>query len=353
MRETGLSCPDTENLKSMALLFHCQISEILNGARLDTVHSSMLQSENTSLRQPHSGYERDISVTYDFSSTDSISPFLFGDNLEHTRDCVNSGISAQMLKNRKFVGKPDRFGCASCWYRIGQRAYFSFGDPYTRHAEGYRMQRMLECNSQVITNYHSELCGIGQKELYLTAERVYDFRLVAKAFTPTEVTVCLKDSGGQILADAQVTVEPGKFAPIELSLCPDGSDDNACLELTFTTPGTIWLGAISLMPHDNFRGMRPDVIDAMKQIGMKVLRWPGGNFAGEYNWKDGLLPCDQRAPFQSYLWLETQPHTLGYDFHEINIDDFIALCREIGAQPFITLNPTWNTPLSRTKSSSY
>lgn len=57
-----------------------------------------------------------------------------------------------------------------------------------------------------------------------------------------------------------------------------------------------------------------------------------------------MLPRNERAPFQSYLWIETQPHTLGYDFHEINTDDFISLCREIGAEPFITINPTWNTP---------
>lgn len=56
------------------------------------------------------------------------------------------------------------------------------------------------------------------------------------------------------------------------------------------------------------------------------------------------MPRDQRAPFQSYLWVETQPHTWGYDYHEINTDDFLALCHEIGAEPFITINPTWTTP---------
>lgn len=99
-----------------------------------------------------------------------------------------------------------------------------------------------------------------------------------------------------------------------------------------------------MLPKDHFHGMRRDVVEAMKDLGIKVLRWPGGNFAGEFNWMDGLLPADMRAPFQSYLGLETQPHTMGYDFSEMNTDDFIALCREIGAEPFITINPCWNTP---------
>ena len=90
--------------------------------------------------------------------------------------------------------------------------------------------------------------------------------------------------------------------------------------------------------------MRKDVVECMRQLGIKILRWPGGNFSGEYNWKDGLLPADMRSPFESYLGIETQPHTFGYDFHEINTDDFCAVCREIGAEPFITINPVWNTP---------
>ncbi len=116
------------------------------------------------------------------------------------------------------------------------------------------------------------------------------------------------------------------------------------LEFYFYGKATVTVGAFSLMNNDNFHGMRKDVIECMKQIGIKILRWPGGNFSGEYNWKDGLLPADMRSPFESYLGIETQPHTFGYDFHEINTDDFCALCREIGAEPFITINPAWNTP---------
>lgn len=83
------------------------------------------------------------------------------------------------------------------------------------------------------------------------------------------------------------------------------------------------------MPRNNFRGMRPDVVNLLREMGVKLLRWPGGNFAGEYNWKDGLLPVDMRAPLESYMGLETQPHSLGYDFNEINTDDFVALCKRL------------------------
>ena len=59
---------------------------------------------------------------------------------------------------------------------------------------------------------------------------------------------------------------------------------------------------------------------------------------------DRLLPVDTRAPLQYYLGLETQPHSMGYDYDEINTDDFVALCREVGAEPFITITPLLEHP---------
>ena len=44
--------------------------------------------------------------TIDVKSTEDFSPYVFGHNLEHTRAAVNGGLSAQMLRNRKFAGKP-------------------------------------------------------------------------------------------------------------------------------------------------------------------------------------------------------------------------------------------------------
>jgi alpha-N-arabinofuranosidase len=90
--------------------------------------------------------------------------------------------------------------------------------------------------------------------------------------------------------------------------------------------------------------MRSDVVALLKEIGCSILRWPGGNFAGDYRWRDGLLPVDRRAPLSSFMQMETLPHTRGFDCHEIGIDQFISLCHEIGAEPFLTINPAWEGP---------
>lgn len=351
--ERGLACPDIENLKNMALLFHCSILEIVTGTEQDISRSSNRPMTIPDPCEDETAPDADVSVSLDYNSTQSISPLLFGDNLEHTRGSVIGGISAEMLRNRKFVGKPGRYGCAHEWYAVGSNAALTFntenldgpiGASYTRHAEGYRMSRSHECNAQYIRNYTADIAGIGQKDIYVLADTDYEFTAAVRSFSGNLLTVSLLGSNRTVYDTQTISAEPGDYREVTVILHAPVEDPEARIEITFDTQGTVMIGALSMMPCGHFRGMRPDVIAKMKELGIKLLRWPGGNFAGEYNWKDGLLPRNMRAPFQSYLWLETQPHTNGYDFHEIATDDFIALCREIGAEPFITLNPTWNTP---------
>ena len=98
-------------------------------------------------------FSKPVTVEFDFSQTGILSPMLFGDNMEHTRDCIQSGISAQMLKNRKFAALPDHSSCGLFWEAIGKNAAFAYKEPYTRHGDGYKMRRIHESHSQVITNY--------------------------------------------------------------------------------------------------------------------------------------------------------------------------------------------------------
>ncbi len=85
--------------------------------------------------------------------------------------------------------------------------------------------------------------------------------------------------------------------------------------MTFEVPGTLWVGSASLLPGDNFHGMRRDVIARLKKISVPLPRWPGGNFTRDYRWKEGLLPGEKRPPLVS-RWHETLPFTDNYDFQE-------------------------------------
>jgi alpha-N-arabinofuranosidase len=345
--ERGLSSPDVSLINRIAVELKLSIAQLLEGRITDFELSSNLIHQNEIASEANFNFKEKI----EFSSKNLgiVSPFLFGNNLEHARSSVYNGLSAQMLKNRKFVGKPSAMeGVAQGWYVIGEKTYCAFSTPYTHHySEHYHMKRMLECNAQQVINFNvGEESGIGQHEIFISSSIIYEFAIVLKSKENMVLQISLSDRWGKTVyvSDSLNVKKNDQWERYTLELSPLQDDPDGDLRITFSTEGCLDIGCVSLMNKNNFRGMRIDVIEAMKDIGIKLLRWPGGNFAGEYNWFDGLLPVDERAPLESYQHLDTQPHTLGYDFHEINTDDFIALCREIGAEPFITINPAWNTP---------
>lgn len=286
----------------------------------------------------------------DMKVSEDYSPYIFGHNLEHTRSAVIGGLSAQMLRNRKFAGQPQaNLGVCLRWFGIGKKVLYMKDSHkfYTKHICLPNMRRDNELSSQVVQNLiEGQTAGIGQHGLAIEKGETYVLRAVSRVSAPINLTISLTDrSGLKTYASRTLSIVPGNdWAINEFELSPSSTDTEASIRYTFTERAELALGALSMMPKDNFHGMRRDVVANLKAIGPRLLRWPGGNFAGEYRWKDGLLPVDQRGPLQSYREIETHPHTDGYDFHEINTDDFIALCREVGAEPMLTINLVYETP---------
>lgn len=94
--------------------------------------------------------------------------------------------------------------------------------------------------------------------------------------------------------------------------------------------GGFWVGEDSKIP--NTRGMRNDVIEALKAIAPPVIRWPGGCFADYYHWKDGIGPKDQRPSMINSSWGGvTEDNSFGT--HE-----FLDLCEVLGAEPYLCVN---------------
>jgi alpha-N-arabinofuranosidase len=94
--------------------------------------------------------------------------------------------------------------------------------------------------------------------------------------------------------------------------------------------GGFWVGEDSQIP--NTRGIRNDVIDALKEIAPPVIRWPGGCFADYYHWKDGIGPRDQRPSMINSSWGGvTEDNSFGT--HE-----FLDLCEILGAEPYLCIN---------------
>ncbi len=88
-------------------------------------------------------------------------------------------------------------------------------------------------------------------------------------------------------------------------------------------------------PLADARGFRTDVIAALRELNVPVVRWPGGCFVSSYHWLNGVGPT--RTPDYDKAWHVEDPNTFG-------TDEFIAWCRLIGAEPFICTNAGTGTP---------
>jgi alpha-N-arabinofuranosidase len=79
--------------------------------------------------------------------------------------------------------------------------------------------------------------------------------------------------------------------------------------------------------------LKPGVIDALKRIGVPLLRWPGGCFADLYHWRDGIGPADTRPRRYSESCGERV-----VDTNRIGTHEFMALCEAVGAEPYLAGN---------------
>ena len=94
--------------------------------------------------------------------------------------------------------------------------------------------------------------------------------------------------------------------------------------------GGFWVENDSEIP--NIDGIRKDVVEALKKIKIPVLRWPGGCFADEYHWKDGIGPYESRPKMVNVHWGGV------IENNHFGTHEFFELCDLLDAEPYICGN---------------
>jgi alpha-N-arabinofuranosidase len=92
----------------------------------------------------------------------------------------------------------------------------------------------------------------------------------------------------------------------------------------------IWVGPDSPIP--NTQGYRNDVLAALQGLNLPVLRWPGGCFADEYHWRDGIGPREQRPSMFNSHWGGVVEN------NHFGTHEFLDLCELLGIEPYVCLN---------------
>ncbi|UFU01717.1 alpha-N-arabinofuranosidase [Ruania suaedae] len=94
--------------------------------------------------------------------------------------------------------------------------------------------------------------------------------------------------------------------------------------------GGFYVGEDSEIPNE--RGIRRDVVEALRALKIPNLRWPGGCFADEYHWMDGIGPKDERPAMVNTHWGNVEEN------NHFGTHEFMDLCEMLGAEPYINGN---------------
>lgn len=279
---------------------------------------------------------RTVNVSIDASKTGvPISKNLYGQFLEHGGNIVNEGVWAEMLEDRKF------------YYAVSSKAPEQPAGPAWRRRSPPRRWTPIGGDEVVTmdadhayTGDHTPRVSLDAKEphgfeqsgLAVRKDRAYTGRIVLAGSAGTVVKVTL--AWGPGAGDEQTVTIRGlgaAYRRFPLRFEAKADSDEAQLRITGTGDGAFHVGAVSLMPGDNVEGFRAEVIAALKQLHSGVYRFPGGNFVSAYEWRLAVGDIDKRPPVYDPVWRAVQPNDVG-------TDEFLALCRLLGVEAYITVN---------------
>jgi alpha-N-arabinofuranosidase len=272
-----------------------------------------------------------VPVTIDATRTGQpITKLVFGGFMEP----ATTQVWAEMLSDRKFFGEINskaapapaggfgRRGPQRRWIPLGAGEFVVMDRDKPYVGEWSPLIRLEAATPH----------GISQSGIALRAGRVYTGRVVMAGSPGAKVDVSLvwgpNPGDRQTVSIHTLTAQYARF-PLKFTANADSHEGR--FEIVGTGGGAFHLGAVSLMPADNVSGFKAANIRLLKEQGISIARWPGGNFVSAYDWRDGIGDADKRPPRRELAWN-------GMESNDMGIDDFMTFCRLLGAEPYIAVN---------------
>jgi alpha-L-arabinofuranosidase len=272
-----------------------------------------------------------VAATIDATRTGQpITRLIFGGFMEP----ATTGVWAEMLTDRKFLNE------ITSKAPLASTGWLSFMGPQRRWVPTGPDSFVTMDKKNPYVGEWSPLVrleagtphGISQSRIVLVGGRTYTGRVILTGTPGVKVDISL--IWGPNAGDRQtITVNnlTTAYAKFPLKFTPKSDSSEGRFEIAGTGQGSFHIGAASLMPADNVSGFKAATIHYLKEQGISIARWPGGNFVSAYDWRDGIGDHDKRSPRREVAWNGTESNDMG-------IDDFMTFCRFIGAEPYIAVN---------------
>ena len=208
---------------------------------------------------------------------------IYGHFLEHINHSVEDGLFAEQVRGGGFEGTD----YATYWTAIGAPGGVTLVDvPFEK---GMKSVRITAAGTPV---------GLLQRRFYFESGRDYSGSLwvnIEKGTPRLSIRVMAAD--GSVLATPPITDRGTGWQEVPFSFSISRTDTQGVIEITATGNGSLLVDFVSLARTDVRRNgmLRPDLLQALRDLAPPFIRWPGGSFASTYKWKDGIGPYSSRV----------------------------------------------------------
>ena len=259
-------------------------------------------------------------------SAGKVSESIYGQFLEHINHSVVDGLYAEQIRGCGFEGKDYE----TYWEAFGEGGTVKVVDGKVKNGE-----KCLELTPD------GGNAGIRQGRIFIQKGFNYSGSVwIMPENGSVRLSIRVVDSGGKQIANIPLRSTGTQWQEVRYSFSGKLTDKQAKFEIAARGKGTVLVDFISMMRTDirNSGGMRPDLLSAMKALNPPFIRWPGGSYASEYKWKDGIGPRVLRKYHPNVIWG-------GYsDYYGFGTDEFMELCRQLGTEPLVVLSATNTEP---------
>jgi alpha-N-arabinofuranosidase len=249
----------------------------------------------------------------------SIDERIYGQFLEHIHHSVVDGLFAEQIRGCGFEGEDFK----SYWEAFSDRGSVETAD--VEFQGGKKSVRLRADGGHA---------GIRQKRLYVIGGQQYDGSVwVRREQGSPQLTLRVLTSQGSPIASIALAAAGPGWQEVRYSFTSPVRDTQASVEIAATGSGSLLVDFLSMMRADVRRDgmLRPDLLQALRDLAPPFLRWPGGSFASTYQWRDGIGPHVSRRYHPNPVWG-------GYsDYYGFGTEEFLGLCRKLNAEPLVVL----------------
>ena len=258
--------------------------------------------------------------------TGNIEEPIYGQFLEHINHSVVDGLYAEQIQGQGFEGND----LQTFWKTFADRGTVQLAE--VKFENGDKSVRIEVNNGDA---------GIRQGRIYVQAGYQYNGSVWLKPERgKTNVTFRVIGSDGKLVAEEPLPTSGPAWQEVRYEFTSARTDGQATVEIAAAGKGAILVDFVSMMRADARKNglLRPDLVEALRDLKPPFIRWPGGSFASIYKWKDGIGPQVSRKYHPNTIWG-------GYsDYYGFGTDEFMELCRQLHTEPLIDLAATGTDP---------